>query len=41
MPIVFVAGPRALADIIADRVTSLQQCGNSDAGYDPLEKPMV
>jgi hypothetical protein len=31
----------ALADIIADGVTSLQQCGKSDAGYDPLKKPMV
>ena len=26
----------ALAHIIADGVTSLQQCSNRDAGYDPL-----
>ena len=31
----------AIAGIIVDGVTFLQQCGNSDAGYDPLEKLMV
>ena len=28
-------------DNFAEGVTSLQRCGNEDAGYDPLQKPMV
>jgi hypothetical protein len=39
--VAFVRLVGAIAGIIVDSVTSLQQCGNSDAGYDPLEKPMV
>ena len=28
-------------DNFAEGVTSLQRCGNKDAGYDPLQKPLV
>jgi hypothetical protein len=28
-------------DNFVNGVTSSQQCGNWDAGYDPLQKPMV
>ena len=28
-------------DNFVEGVTSLQRCGNKDAGYDPLQKPMV